>query len=188
MVFSFSHPNAAAHEAVAKLLTAFLTGESAAHSAFARTLLPDPTFSATVTNGTTLPAAFLASQSVHVDSSMCHDPTLAISGQVRGSVSSVKTQSSARTANQGAVDGGGGMYAVDTDGFHPMGTPTVTLKSHVVNIDVLPTAGVAQYTPAFYAYMTDGQTGPMDTNATMPLTYSTVRINTTVGALIIFFV
>ena len=175
---------------MAKLLTAFLTGESAAHSAFARTLLPDPTsFStaaaATVTNGTTLPAAFLASQSAHVDSSMCHDPTLAISGQVRGSVSSVKTQRSARTANQGAVDGGG-MYAVDTDGFHPMGTPTVTLKSHVVN--VLPTAGVAQYTPAFYAYMTDGQTGPMDTNATMPLTYSTVRINTTVGALIIFFV
>ena len=101
--------------------------------------------------------------------------------QVRGSVSSAKTARAARSANQGAVDGGTGGSALPlTDGYHPMGTPAVQLKVHVV--DLPPTAGVTQYTPAFYAYNTDGQTGPLDTNATTPLTWSTIRVNATVGA------
>ena len=101
----------------------------------------------------------------------------------RGSVSSAKTHSSARTASQGAVDGGasgsGSGATSDADGFHPLGTPTVTLRSHVVD-DLPPphSASVTRYTPAFYANMT----GPTDTNATVPLTYSTVRVNTTIGA------
>ena len=167
-------------------MSAFLSGESAVDSAFARTLLPAPaTIALAATTDAALtatpPGAFLASQSAHVDSSMCRDPTLAISGQVRGSVSSAKTHSSARTASQGAVDGGasGSGTTSDADGFHPLGTPTVTLKSHVVD-DLPPphSASVTRYTPAFYANMT----GPTDTNATVPLTYSTVRVNTTIGA------
>ena len=78
------------------MMAAFLSGESAAHSAFARTLLPDPSpaagadaapanASAAGAGGAAAaahPGEYLAAQSADLESNMCHEPALAMSGQV----------------------------------------------------------------------------------------------------------